>query len=388
MSTHTSEDELEKYIVKMRREFHAHPELAFEERRTSGLIAEELKGMGLSTKTIARTGLIADISGKKGGKLVGIRADMDALPIKETNDVDYASKNEGVMHACGHDSHMAMALGTARLLSERRDELPGSVRMIFQPSEEKLPGGAIEMIKEGAIDGLDYVIGQHVSSSIPAGKVATYSGPAMANADSFNIVITGKGGHGSAPQETTDSLLAASQFIVQAQSIVSRRIAPHNPGVVTFGTFNSGYNFNIIAPFAKLTGTVRTLDNKTQETIIKELERILSGVCQASDCKYEFNYTRGYPVTVNNSEVNSVVEGAVSDVMGKEAILHMPALMGGEDFSYFLQKVPGAYYFLGVGNASKGLTSPNHSPTFNMDESVLKYGSLILLNSAISLMSR
>lgn len=377
---------IEDYLIKTRRIFHQYPELSFKEFETSKRIERELKRMGLAPIRMAKTGLIADIKGKSKGKTVAIRADIDALPVTEENTFDYRSKREGVMHACGHDSHITMALGAAKLLSAKRD-FKGTVRMLFQPAEESPPGGATEMIREGALNGVDYIIGQHIASEIPSGKVGIYYGAMMANADEIRVKLEGVGGHGAAPHETTDALLIASEFVVQAQTIVSRRVPPFNPAVVTFGTINSGYRYNIIAKYAELTGTVRTFDKGTQDLIGKELKRILDGLSKATGCKYEFSYIKGYPATINNERVSKVVEEAASEVLGEEGVVHPNPSMGGEDFAYYLRKIPGAYYFLGIGNKEKGIVSPEHSSTHKIDESVLKYGTEILQRSAKKLLS-
>ncbi len=387
MAAKMASEKIENYLIKTRRTFHQYPELSFEEFETSKRIEGELKKMGITPIRIAKTGLIADIKGKSGGKTVAIRADIDALPVTEENTFDYKSKRAGVMHACGHDSHITMALGAAKLLSADR-EFKGTVRMLFQPAEESPPGGAKEMIREGAIEGVDYIIGQHVASEVPAGKVGIYYGPMMANADEIKVKLEGVGGHGAAPHETTDALLLACEFVVQAQTIVSRRVPPFNPAVVTFGTLHSGYRYNIIAKYAELTGTVRTFDKETQDLVRKELKKILDGLSRATRCKYDFSYINGYPATINNEGVSKVVEEVASEVLGREGILHPNPSMGGEDFAYYLQKIPGAYYFLGIGNKERGIVSPEHSSTHKIDESVLKYGTEILLRSAKKLLSQ
>lgn len=386
MAVKLASTSIEDYLIKTRRVFHQYPELSFEEFETSKRIEGELKNMGLQPVRIAKTGLIADIKGKTGGKTVAIRADIDALPVTEENTFEYKSKRVGVMHACGHDSHITMALGAAKLLSATRD-FKGTVRMLFQPAEESPPGGAVEMIREGALEGVDHIIGQHVASEIPSGKVGIYYGAMMANADEIRVKLEGVGGHGAAPHETTDTLLLACEFVVQAQAIVSRRVPPFNPAVVTFGTLHSGYRYNIIAKYAELTGTVRTFDKGTQDLIKKELEKLLEGISKATGCKYEFSYIKGYPATINNEAVSKVVEEVAKEVLGKEGVLHPNPSMGGEDFAYYLQKVPGTYYFLGIGNKEKGIVSPEHSSTHRVDESVLKYGTEILQRSARKLLS-
>ncbi len=386
MTSKLESKEIEDYLVKMRRYFHANPELSFQEVNTSGVIERELRELGLEPRRVGRTGIVVDVEGKEGGKTVAIRADIDALPVREETDLDFRSRNEGVMHACGHDSHIAMALGAAKILVEKRNEFKGTVRFLFQPAEESPPGGAVEMIRYGALEKVDYIIGQHARSNHPTGKVAIYYGPMMANADEFIAKIFGKGGHGSAPHETVDVLEIACEYVVQAQTIVSRRISTFRPAVVTFGTMNSGYRYNIIAPFAEMTGTVRTYDSETQEKIKTELEKMLSSLCNSRGAKYEFQYLKGYPALVNRESVAKVIEGVAEEVLGKEGILHPDPAMGGEDFAYYVQKVPGAFYFLGVGNEKKGITSPQHSPTYSIDEEAMKFGTEILFKSALRLL--
>lgn len=375
------------YVVSLRRRLHEYPELSFQEFETARTIEGELRSMGLSPRRMGGTGVVADIVGLPGGRTVAVRADMDGLPVVEENRVDYVSKNRGVMHACGHDAHMAMLLGLARIFVENRGCFRGRLRLIFQPAEEQPPGGARLLISEGVLEGVDYIIGQHVFSTIPAGKVAVYYGPMMANSDRFVVRFHGRGGHGSAPHETVDPIVAASYYVVLAQTIVSRRVDPLKAAVVTFGTFNAGYRYNVIAAHAELTGTVRTLDDETRSLIRSELKRLLEGLCGSMGLGYEFEYEEGYPVLVNNPEVAGVVEEAAAAVLGREAVLHPDPVMGGEDFGYYLQKVPGAFYFLGVGNPSKGITSPQHSPTYELDEDALKHGVAILCEAARRLLT-
>ncbi len=381
-----STDVYEQYVVEMRRHFHQHPELSFEEKGTSSRIEEELRNMGLAPRRVAETCVVADIEGKGSGKTVAIRADIDALPVTEENKLPFKSENGGVMHACGHDAHIAMALGVAKYFSQHRDLFKGRIRMLFQSAEESPPGGAKLLIKNGELKGVDYVIGQHVASRFHTGKVAIYYGPMMANADEFKIRIIGTGGHGSAPQEANDALIAAASYVMQIQTIISRRIAPFQSAVVTVGTLNSGYRYNIIAQYADLTGTVRTFDSKIQDFIKGELERILKGLAAGTGCKYEFEYIKGYPALVNDDKVSATIEKVSKEVLGEDAIFHPEPDMGGEDFSYYVKEVPGAFYFLGVGNEGKGITSPQHSPTYDVDEDALKYGVEIMCKSALQLL--
>lgn len=387
MNSALVDSELENYMVKTRRHFHENPELSTRETETARRIEEELRSMGLNPIRIGRTNLYADIKGMYPGKTVAIRADIDALPVAEENTVEYISKNKGVMHACGHDSHITMVLGVGKLMTKYRD-FKGTVRLLFQSSEELPPGGAKELINGGALKDVDFVIGQHVESRVPSGYAAVFYHEAMANADEFRVKIHGVGGHGSAPQEAVDAIIAATQFVSLAQTIISRKVDPYMPAVVTVGTLNAGYRYNIIAAHAEMTGTVRTFHKNVQDIIRKELEHILKGVCEATHTKYEFQYIEGYPALINHEEVSRVIEEVAQDVLGKDRVLHPNPSMGGEDFAYYLQEKPGAFYFLGVGNEKKGIISPQHSPTYNIDEDAMKYGTEILYRTAQKLLSR
>jgi amidohydrolase len=386
MSDVIVDKEVENYVILMRRYFHENPELSHKELYTSKKIEEELKSIGISPVRIAGTGIIAEIASENKGKCVAVRADMDALPIIEENEVPYKSKNQGVMHACGHDAHMAMLLGLAKLLVKYKKKLHGKVRLLFQPAEEEPPGGAIEMIKEGALDGVDFIIGQHVMSSFPSGTIGVYKKEMMANADEFRIKIIGKGGHGAYPHMSIDPVIVAAMVIVDAQTITSRRINPINPSVVSFGTIIAGTKNNIIPPYVEMTGTTRTLDQANRENVKRELERIISGICNAHNSTYEFEYVKGYNALTNNEWVSTIIEQSATEVVGKDRVLHPPPAMGGEDFSNYLTKIPGAYYRLGVGNDSKGTVSPHHSPTFDIDESALKYGVEVLYRTVNKLL--
>lgn len=371
------------YVRSLRRHFHKHPELSFKEFETAKRIEKELKSMGLEPRRVGETCVVADIDGREKGRTVAIRADIDALPVKEENNVEYESANEGVMHACGHDAHIAMGLGIARYFSENRRSFSGRVRMLFQAAEESPPGGAKVLIDHGELKGVDYVIGQHVVSRFPSGKVAVYYGPMMANADEFRAKIIGVGGHGSAPQEAIDALVIGATFVNQIQTIVSRKVAPSNSAVVTVGTFNAGYRYNIIAPYAELTGTVRTFDSGVQELIKVELEKVLRGLSLSTGCKYEYEYEKGYPAVINDKDVSKVFEEVSKEVLGPDSVLHPEPDMGGEDFAYYVMETKGAFLFLGVGNEDKKITSPQHSPTYDLDEDALKYGVEIMSKTAL-----
>lgn len=377
---------LEEYVIALRRHFHQYPELSFEEHETLKRIREELEKLGLKVHEVPDGGLYADIEGKGRGKSVALRADMDALPLTEENDFDFKSKKEGVMHACGHDAHVAMLLGVAKLAISQKDKFNGTIRLMFQVAEERPPGGALQLIGAGALSGMDYVLGQHVLSTIPSGTVATFHSEAMANADEFRIKIHGKGGHGSAPQETVDALIIAAEYVNVAQTIVSRMIDPFLPAVVTFGTLNTGYRYNIIAAHAEITGTVRTFHREVQEKIRNELRRHLEGLCNSYGATFEYEYIEGYPAVINNGDVTKIIDAVAADLLGKEKVLHPNPSMGGEDFAYYLREKPGSFYFLGVGNPEKGISSPQHSPTYTVDEEAMSNGVLILYNSALRLL--
>ncbi|MCL4331440.1 MAG: amidohydrolase [Candidatus Thermoplasmatota archaeon] len=382
-----SHKELNDYIISKRRYFHENPELSFQESSTVAYLKKELESMGLNVTEVPKGGIFADLVGGRPGNSVAVRADIDALPVTEENDLPYVSRNRGVMHACGHDAHMAMLLGVVRMAVARKNELSGKIRFMFQRAEERPPGGAVSLISGGVLNGMDFVIGQHVMSTIPAGKVALFPREAMANADEFTIRIHGKGGHGSAPHETVDALMISALYIAEAQTIVSRMIDPQEAGVVTFGTINSGYRYNIIAAHSEMTGTVRTFSEGVRKIIRESLEKLLSRICEAYGATYEFHYEEGYPAVINSPQVTDIIGKAAEEILGKSALLYPKPSMGGEDFAYYLQKIPGAFYFLGVGNQEKGITSPQHSPTYNVDEDALLNGASLLLRAVEKLTS-
>ncbi len=365
-----------EYVVKMRRHFHEYPEESFKEFKTAERIEHELKDMGLSPSRVANTGVIVDIDGHVKGKIVAFRADIDALPVTEKNNVEYKSKNQGFMHACGHDCHTAMALDIAKHFAEDRS-FTGTVRVFFQPAEESPPGGAVKMIEEGVMDNVDYVVGQHVSSELDTGMIGYHKGAANANADSFRIKIKGKGGHGSAPHKSVDAVYIAAEFITLAQTIVSRKVDPVKAAVLTFGTIIGGYRHNIIADEVEMTGTVRTQDDETRALVKNELKSVLDGICNATHSEYEYKYEEGYPVMVNDPKITDIISEVAGKIVGKNNVVEMQQRMGGEDFGYYLRKVKGAFYYLGVGNANKGFASPNHSPTFDADEDALPIGTKV-----------
>ena len=370
---------IEKNIIDWRRDFHQYPELGFDEHRTSKIIGEALKEMGLAPKmNVGKTGVTADLSFGKG-PTIALRADMDALPMQETSGLDFSSKHDGVMHACGHDGHMAMLLGAAKVLTQNGDSFNGTVRFIFQPAEEGA-GGARYMIEDGCLDGVDEIYGIHVWNYQPVGEVGITDGPVMAAADMFKINIKGIGGHGAAPQGTVDAVVVSSHLVQALQTIVSRNTNPLESTVVTIGTINGGHNFNIIADEVTLSGTARAYTEENRNLIKTRMAEIIDGVAKTFGAEISFDYEDGYPPTINHSDPTNKVLKAAERVVGEKA--GMPYLsMGGEDFSYYLQKIPGCFFFVGSApNDQKLFETPHHCSHFTMDERALLVGPSIYLN--------
>ena len=373
-------------IVSTRRDIHQHPELAFDEHRTSKLVAERLESFGIEIQTgVGKTGVVGTLKGKNDGKTIAFRADMDALPIQETSDISYKSINAGIMHACGHDGHTAMLLGTAEVLSKQADKLNGTLKFFFQPAEEG-QGGARFMIDDGALEGVDEVYGIHLWNYQKYGTIGVKSGPIMAAADIFEITVHGKGGHGAAPQGTKDAVLIAAHLIQTLQTIVSRNTNPIESTVVTVGQINGGYNFNIIADKVTLRGTTRAYTEDNRQLIKKRMKEIIAGTEKTFGTKIELDYEDGYPPTVNDPTAADNLLTAAQKIVGDGAG-HPYLSMGAEDFSYFLQKVPGCYFL--VGSAPEGrepLSVPHHCSHFDIDERALLVGSCVYLQLAESLL--
>ena len=373
-------------IVSTRRDIHQHPELAFDEHRTSKLVAERLESFGIEIQTgVGKTGVVGTLKGKNDGKTIAFRADMDALPIQETSDISYKSINAGIMHACGHDGHTAMLLGTAEVLSKQADKLNGTLKFFFQPAEEG-QGGARFMIDDGALEGVDEVYGIHLWNYQKYGTIGVKSGPIMAAADIFEITVHGKGGHGAAPQGTKDAVLIAAHLIQTLQTIVSRNTNPIESTVVTVGQINGGYNFNIIADKVTLRGTTRAYTEDNRQLIKKRMKEIIAGTEKTFGTKIELDYEDGYPPTVNDPTAADNLLNAAQKIVGDGAG-HPYLSMGAEDFSYFLQKVPGCYFL--VGSAPEGrepLSVPHHCSHFDIDERALLVGSSVYLQLAESLL--
>ncbi len=371
---HPSILKIKKEIIDNRRYFHKYPELSFEEYNTSKTIEKKLLDMNIDIKSgIAKTGLIGSIKGKKKGKTIALRADMDALPIQETSNISYKSVNKGVMHACGHDGHIAMLLGAAKVINDQKNKMNGTVKLIFQPAEEGL-AGAKHMIDEGALDGVDEIYGIHLWNYQKVGEIGVKDGPIMAAADIFEIQITGKGGHGATPHGTVDAIVVASQLINSLQTIVSRNTNPIESTVITIGMINGGYNFNVIADRVILKGTTRAYTSKNRNLIKSRMKEMIAGTEKMFGAKIKLNYKNGYPPTINDKKCSENVLNAVSKVINKKSF--EPYLsMGGEDFSYYLEKIPGCFFFIGSSpKDKKPLSIPHHCSHFDIDEDSLLIG--------------
>lgn len=370
-------------MVEWRRHLHRHPELSYQEHNTMKFIADQLIAFGIDTQSgVGDTGVIGTIKGSLPGKTVALRADIDALPIQDEKECEYASQVEGVMHACGHDGHTAGLLAVARYFSENRDTLKGEIRLIFQPGEEVCPGGALKMIAAGALEGVDVIYGVHLWSPLPVHTLASAAGPIMASVDDFVIDITGKGGHGGIPHVTVDSVLTGAQLVVQLQSIVSRNVNPLQPAVLTIGTINSGTAKNIIAETCRITGTVRTFDEETRAVIRKRFEEVTKHTCAMNGATVEIDYMMGYPPLVNHAGETERFFQVAKAVFGEEQVQVTPPMMPAEDFSYYVQQVPGCFIFVGAGNEDKGITYPHHHPRFDIDEAAMLNAAQILVSMA------
>lgn len=369
--------QLQPQLVHWRRRLHQYPELGFKEVLTADFIAEKLSDWGIEYQTqVAKTGIVATIESKQKGKVLAIRADMDALPIQEENEVSYCSKHDGLMHACGHDGHTAIALGIAYYLAHHRDQFQGTVKIIFQPAEEG-PGGAKPMIEAGVLKNpdVDAIIGLHLWNNLPLGTMGVREGALMAAVECFQCEIFGKGGHGAMPHQTIDSIMVGAQIVNALQTIVSRNISPIDSAVVTVGTFHSGTALNVIADTAKISGTVRYFNPTLEKYIGERIEAIISGICQSHGAKYHLDYWRLYPPVINHPRITQLVKSVVLEVVETPlGVVPECQTMGGEDMSFFLEEIPGCYFFLGSANAQKGLNYPHHHPRFDFDETALSLG--------------
>jgi hippurate hydrolase len=377
------EESFGEKIVALRREIHREPELGFETEKTAEKVLAALDGLPLEVETgIAQNGIVATLRGREG-PVVALRADMDALPIHEDTDLPFASEIDGRMHACGHDGHTSMLVGAAHALSGMRDSLNGTVRFVFQPAEEGGGGGKV-MVEEGVADGVSSIFALHLWPGLPFGKVATKAGPIMAAADAFEMEIKGSGGHGAMPHLAADAVVIAAHVVTALQTVVSREVDPVEPAVLTVGEIGAGTAFNIIPEKASLGGTVRTLNPDLRERMPGRIEEIARGVAKGMRGDASLDYRFSYPVTVNDGGAADRALGVAERLFGGESVLELPnPSMGAEDFAYFLQKIPGAFIWLGVGEDVSGL----HTPQFAFDEEVLPRGSALLAALALESLS-
>lgn len=371
---------MDEDLVTWRRTLHQIPELGFQEFETSEYLRGVLEEMGLPIEQHAETGLVTEIDGRGRGPLIALRADMDGLPLQEESGESFSSRHDGMMHACGHDIHMAVLLGTAKRLLSRRD-FPGRIRLLFQPSEEGNRSGARALIDEGALGHVEGIIGLHVWSHEQVGRVAMRPGAMMANADSFEIVVHGRGGHGSEPDTAQDAVLIGSQIVVNLQQLVSRRVTPLEPCVVSVGTFKAGSASNIIAETARLTGTVRTFSARMQDIVEREMVQIAGKTAAMHGARADVTYHRGVPAVINDAPVIDVWRSALEGVVRTS---NPEPSMAGEDFSYYLNEVPGAFVFL--GGRPEGDVYPHHSPHFRVSEDCLPIGVEVMTRGARALL--
>lgn len=374
--------------IAVRRHLHANPELSYQEVNTVAYVAEVLKASGINHLTpMATTGLVAEIQGKNPTrKMIALRADMDALPIIEANDVPYKSRNEGVMHACGHDVHTSSLLGTARILSQLKDAFEGTVRLIFQPGEEKNPGGASYMIRDGALQNPvpSSILGQHVFPLLPVGKIGFREGMYMASADEIYLKVIGKGGHGAAPDLCIDPIVIASHIIVAMQQIISRNANPRQPTVLTFGNIIGHGATNIIPNEVNVAGTFRAMNEEWRESALVRIKKLAEGIAESMGGRCEVDISRGYPYLENNPTLTRRIKSYAEAYVGKENVVDIDISLGAEDFSYYSQVVPASFYRLGTSNHAKGITSYVHTPTFDIDEDALAIGPGLMAWMAIN----
>jgi amidohydrolase len=373
-------------VVANRRHLHSHPELSFHEVETSVFVANKLKELGLEYHKMADTGLVALIKGDKpSDKVIALRADMDALPITETNDVPYKSQNTGVMHACGHDAHTSSLLGTAKILTELKSEFGGTIKLIFQPAEEKLPGGASLMIKEGVLENPKpaAVLGQHVMPLIDAGKVGFRAGKYMASTDELYVTVKGKGGHGAQPQQNVDPVIITAHILTALQQVISRFADPKSPSVLSFGKVIANGATNVIPNEVYMEGTFRTMDEKWRGEAHIKMKKMAEGIAESMGGSCEFNIMKGYPFLINEEVLTTATRGHAEDYLGKENVLDLDIWMAAEDFAYYSQVADSCFYRLGTRNEERGITSSVHTPTFDVEEDAFKISTGLMAYLAI-----
>jgi len=365
------------YFVNVRHHLHAHPELSYQEFETSVFIQQKLQEFGIPFKVMAETGVIGEIRGKDpASRVIALRADIDALPIEEANDVPYKSRNKGVMHACGHDVHTTVLLGAARILQELKDEWSGTVKLIFQPGEERNPGGASILIKEGVLRDPEpsAIFGLHVHPGLPVGTFSFRGGKVMASADELYITVKSKGGHAAAPHLTTDSILVAAQIIVALQQVISRNNDPFSPSVLTISSIQGGHTTNVIPSEVKMMGTFRALDEAWRFRAHELIRNIVTGTAHSMGAEVDLHIDVGYPAVINNEALSAQARQLAEELIGTDNVQTTEIRMGAEDFGYYSQVIPGCFYRLGVGNIEKGITATVHTPIFNIDEGAIQQG--------------
>ncbi len=370
-------------LIALRRELHQHPELAFQETETAARIQAFLRGHNLNLRSgLGGTGVMAEATGG-AGRTVLLRVDMDGLPIEEEGETPYSSRVKGRMHACGHDGHVAMGAGAARILAQRR--LPGTARVLFQPAEEG-EGGAQAVIADGVLQGVDLILGVHLWNELPVGTLGVTAGPLMAAVDRLKIVVRGRGGHGGQPQRAADPVVAAAHVVTALQTLVSREVGPLEPAVLTIGSIHGGHAFNVIPDQVTLTGTIRSFDPEVRRSMPERVARVAGGVAAGLRCQAEVEVRAGNPAVVNDSGVAEVARRAAIRVVGEDRVVSPRPTMGGEDMAVYFERVPGCFVFVGSSNPARGLTEPHHSPRFDFDEEALGIGCAFLVEAALEAM--
>ncbi|MFP7341101.1 M20 family metallopeptidase [Bacillus safensis] len=378
-------DELYEEMVEIRRHLHMNPELSFQEEETAAFIASYYDTLQIPTRTkVGGHGVLAFIEGASPGPTIALRADFDALPIHDEKDVPYKSTKPGVMHACGHDGHTATLLVLAKVLHTHRDQLKGKIVLIHQHAEEYAPGGAKPMIEDGCLDGVDVIFGTHLWSSEPCGTILYKSGNFMAAADRFSIQVQGKGGHGAQPHLTKDAVLIGSQIVANLQQVVARKVNPIDSAVVSVGGFVAENAFNVIADSAVLTGTARSFEESARHIIEREIEQVVKGVCQMHDAAYTYEYVRGYPAVKNHPKPTEYIAGIANQTEGVTEVKEAETQMGGEDFAYYLQHVPGTFFYTGAMPENSQDVYPHHHPKFDINEKAMPIAAKVLANAVLS----
>jgi amidohydrolase len=383
-------------LVAWRRDFHMHPELGFQEHRSAGLIADRLRELGYQVQTgVANTGVVGLLEGKQHsaevhpkpshqspGPVVMLRFDMDALPISEENEAEYVSRNPGVMHACGHDGHMAMGLGVATLMAQRRDEMTGTLKLVFQPGEEGMDGAEL-MVQEGVLENPrpDVFLATHLWNEKPVGTVDVTPGAVMAAAEKWACTVRGKGGHGALPHQTVDPIAATAQIVTALQTVVSRNVSPLETAVVTVGAVHGGDAFNVIPPQVDLSGTIRTYSPEVREIVLRRVREVIEGVAVACGAEAELEIVPLTPAVINDARVTEVVRAAAEAAVGPKNVSSSVRTMSSEDAAFFMREVPGCYFFLGSANAERGLDAPHHNPRFDFDEDALPLGVAVFMHT-------